>query len=144
MFKTDKIFLIAMLLLCSASFSLSAEEQGYRLPNDITQEEWNWVMGKKNEYNGCLKEEMIASVDKGNDARQVANQVLELCSFHLIEIQKQMDKDNIQPEFTRRFIYNTKNQAGKQMLGGIMMLMAQKQARVDEEQSGSGITDDEK
>ncbi len=140
MFNTGKTFLLVILTVCSVSFSVAAEKQGYRQANDITEQEWDMVQEKKYEYNNCLKEKMFGYVENGTDARQVADQVLEVCSFHLTEMQKNMDGNNIQPEFTQRFIYNVKNKAARKMLSGIMMLMAQQQARLEEEKSAAGST----
>lgn len=137
MFKTCTTFLLSLLVGLINPIIVSAETADYRLPNEISEEEWEQVGNKKAEYNTCLKEEMINYVDKGKDARQVANQVLEVCSVHLHAIQKQMNDNNVQPEFTQRFIYNTKNKASRQMLGGIMMLMAQQQANKKEATSST-------
>ena len=142
MIKTSSLFTVFHLtLLLSFSQATTAEDNNYRLPAEITDDEWAEIRNQTREYNSCLKQEMMQQVEVGNDARAVADKVLEICSTHLIELQQKMDADNIQPGFTERFIYNTKNKSSRQMLGGIMMLMAQKQARQENEATAEEAND---
>ncbi len=122
-----KLFTLPFLILFS-TFSIAMEETStYLEPQDISDAEWNNINGKVRVYNGCLNQEMVKWVGQGTDPRAVSDQVLELCSFHLIELEKEMGDKNINPEFTKRFIYASKNKAAKKMLGTIMMLMSQSQ-----------------
>ena len=122
---------LVMVLLAFSGFSLNAEETAveYTSPNEIASENWVEVRGEIATYNECLRREMVAKVENGNDARQVSNDVLEACSFHLLDLQKDMKAMNLDPNFVDRYIYTNKNKSARKMLGAIMVLMSQQQDR---------------
>lgn len=120
-----KPFTYILLFLCSMPIFAIEDDKTYLEPQEVSDAEWNKINGKVRVYNGCLNQEMVKWVGQGTDPRAVSDQVLELCSFHLIELEKDMGEQNINPEFTKRFIYTNKNRAAKKMLGTIMMLMSQ-------------------
>lgn len=125
----NKSLVLLTILFLSVALNTNAVEEPatYREPTDLTDEEWNQINDEIRVYNSCLRQEMVKWTQQGTDPRAVSDQVLDVCSIHLIELQNDMDKKNINPHFTERYIYASKNKAARKMLGAIMMLMSQQQ-----------------
>lgn len=120
------LIVLIQILYCIPVICYAVEDSSqYIEPHDITNEQWSYINQEIRLYNDCLRQEMVKRVEKGNDPRTLSNQLLETCSGLLIELQEKMDNDNINPQFTERFIYTHKNRAARQMLGAIMMMMSQ-------------------
>ncbi len=127
MFNKCNTSTILLLLFFAFTANAMEETKNYVAPNELSKEEWNEINGEIRIYNSCLKQEMFKWVEGGTDPRVVSNQVLEVCSFHLIELQNHMNDKNLDPGFNSKFIYANKNKAARKMLGAIMMLMAQQE-----------------
>ena len=115
--------------LITLSISTHAEEDiEPHGPEKITQEQWREINDYIYNHQLCLREEMVKTVEASDDARNASNQILEICSPHLIELKQKMVSWNIAPSFADQYIYTKKNKAANQMLRAVMVLMANKQS----------------
>lgn len=120
---------LLLLLICLTPFSVSADADSanYRLPEEMTRDDWDVINTAHGDYRACLQEKMIESAADSDDPRVISNQVLELCSIILIKLDQDLGERNINPIFTQRYIYNMKNKAAQKLLRNLMMMIASRQ-----------------
>lgn len=101
-------------------------------PEKITQEQWSAINDYIYDHQLCLREEIVKSTQVSEDAREVSNHILEVCSPYLIDLKQKMVSWNIAPSFADQYIYTKKNKAANKMLKAVMMMLANKQATAAE------------
>lgn len=116
---------ISMLII--ASTSMYAPAADYKTPAEMTKEDWQVVNTAEGDYIVCLQEKIVAYGETSNDPRVISDRILDECSNILINLDKTMGERNINPNFTRRYIYNMKNKSARKMLKSLMMMIAARQ-----------------
>lgn len=99
-------------------------EESYRYPVDLSEEERENMMQSSDKYDQCLKKESDDLIDKYEDFRQVADVAMENCSGTLTEIDKDLARMNLDPDFRRFFIRKTSQKSTKNLLPQLMMMKA--------------------
>ena len=123
-----------MLLLASLGLALScsytlAEE--FRSPQEMTSDDREIINEAQADYYDCVQEKMLEFSNNSDDPRIISDQVLDVCSVILIKLDGDLGERNMNPHFTQRYIYNTKNKAAKQLLKNLMMIIASRQQAID-------------
>jgi len=105
----------------------------FRAPSEMTNDDWKVINEAQTTYYNCLQEKMVEYGETSDDPRTISDQVLDICSVILIKLDQDMGERNMNPHFTQRYIYNTKNKAARQLLRNLMMMIASRQQQNDPE-----------
>lgn len=111
------------LLLISLFFitpTLSQAEEKYRYPADLSEEEHLTMMQSQQRYTDCLNKESQAILDKYEDFRQIADVAMENCKKSLTEIDQDLEKMNLDPDFRRFFLRKTSQGSARKLLPSLM------------------------
>ncbi len=116
------LFWLALVFAFTASHAAEL-----RSPAEMTPDDWNYISEAKDKYYSCLQEKMNEFGKTSDDPRVISDKVLDVCSTILITLDSDLAGRNINPDFSRRYIYNLKNKAGQQLLRNLMMMIASRQ-----------------
>ena len=100
----------------------STEEQTYRYPSDLSEEEHLLMINSRGKYDTCLKSEAKNNIDKHEDFRKVADVAMENCKTVLTEIDADLEKMNLDPNFRRYFLRKASQKSSRKLLPELMML----------------------
>lgn len=100
---------------------LCQAEVKYRYPTDLSETERFNLMQSQGKYSDCLDKESAAVMDEYEDFRQIADVAMEKCKITLAEIDKDLKKMNLDPDFRRFFLRKTSQNSVKRLLPDLMM-----------------------
>lgn len=80
------------------------------------------MMQSRGKYSDCLNKESTAIIDKHEDFRQIADIAMEKCKTTLAEIDANLEKMNLDPDFRRFFLRKTSQNSAKKLLPELMMV----------------------
>jgi len=105
--------------------SATTEKPSYRYPSDLSDEESQQMIMSRVKYDDCLKKETNKYIDKYEDFRKVADVAMEDCKSTLVEIDGDLEKMNLDPNFIRFFLHNTTQKSTQELLHEIMIRMSE-------------------
>lgn len=115
--------LIALLSVVSLQVMAAEEtEPTYRYPSDLSVEEHQHMFVIRGSYDECLKKEAKANLDKYEDFRKVADVAMETCKATLAEIDADLTKMNLDPDFRRYFLRKASQKSAQKLLPELMAL----------------------
>ncbi len=100
----------------------ASEEPSYRYPSDLSVDEHEQMIETRNKYDTCLKSEAKANIDKHEDFRKVADIAMENCKTTLVEMDNDLEKMNLDPDFRRYFLRKASQKSAQKLLPELMML----------------------
>ena len=100
----------------------STEEPSYRYPADLSEEEHLQMIMSRDKYDKCLNNEAKENLDKHEDFRKVADIAMENCKTTLAEIDGDLEKMNLHPDFRRYFLRKASQKSAQKLLPELMML----------------------
>ncbi len=119
-----------ILLLSLISIQAMAVEQTkttettptYRYPSELSDDEHQIMIMSRSKYDECLKKEARDNIDKFEDFRKVADVAMENCNSTLTEIDGDLKKMNLDPDFRRYFLHKASQKSAQQLLPELMMM----------------------
>ncbi len=118
-----KSLIILLSLLSFQAMAMEEEaEPTYRYPSDLSEEEHTQMIMSRDKYDQCLKKEAKENLDKHEDFRKVADVAMENCKTTLTEIDGDLTKMNLDPDFRRYFLRKASQKSAKQLLPELMMM----------------------
>ena len=98
------------------------EELAYRYPSDLSADEHLQMIETRNKYDTCLKSEAKANLDKHEDFRKVADVAMENCKTTLAEMDSDLEKMKLDPDFRRYFLRKASQKSAQKLLPDLMMM----------------------
>ncbi len=98
------------------------EEPTYRYPGDLSEEEHLHMIMSRGKYDTCLNKEAKENLDKHEDFRKVADVAMENCKPTLAEIDGDLEKMNLDPDFRRYFLRKASQKSAQKLLPELMMM----------------------
>ncbi len=118
----------AALLLAGGPVSASED-----LRATLTPEDHSLLNRARSEYNGCLQERLPGHLDQHDDVRLVAADTVDDCSAVITDLDRQLARNGIDPDYYRGIIERIKSRAIRRILPAIMMYKAQAAGAATEE-----------
>ncbi len=100
----------------------TSEEPTYRYPSDLSEEEHTHMIMSRDKYDTCLNKEAKENLDKHEDVRKVADVAMENCKPTLAEIDGDLEKMNLDPDFRRYFMRKASQKSAQKLLPELMMM----------------------
>ncbi|GEM_PF-5157424 len=123
--KTLIIFLsLFSLQALAAEESTSTEMKSYRYPSELSDQEYEKLFQYRQKYDQCLHKEAKANLNKYDDARKVADTAITSCSKALDEINGEMAKMKLDPDYIRFFLHKISQKSIQQLLPELMATKA--------------------
>ncbi len=123
---SSKLTILASLFLITSTavFAATEDEKSYRYPSDLSDEEHASMMNSANRYDQCLTSQSQELAAQYEDFRKVADVAMENCKPVLTEIDGELEKMNLDPDYRRFFIRSTSQKSARQLLPKLMMMKA--------------------
>lgn len=114
--------LLVLSTLLAVPFVQAEEERTTRYPSELTPEEHSSMMLSAGKYDECLKQEAMKVLDDHDDFRKVADVAMENCKEVLNEIDADLAKMNLDPDYRQFFVRNTSRKSARDILPQLMMM----------------------
>ena len=114
--------LLVLSTLLTVPFVQAEEERTTRYPSELTPEEHSSMMLSAGKYDECLKQEAMKVLDDHDDFRKVADVAMENCKEVLNEIDADLAKMNLDPDYRQFFVRNTSRKSARDILPQLMMM----------------------
>lgn len=122
MMMNKTISILALTTLLVPPLVQAEEERTTRYPSELTPEEHSSMMLSAGKYDECLKQEAMKVVDDHDDFRKVADVAMENCKEVLTEIDADLAKMNLDPDYRQFFVRNTSRKSARDILPQLMMM----------------------
>ncbi len=115
--------LITLLSIVSLQvMAVEDTEPTYRYPSELSDAEHRYMILSRGKYDECLKKEAKVNLDKYEDFRKVADVAMETCKTTLAEIDANLTKMNLDPNFRRFFLRKASQKSAQKLLPELMAL----------------------
>lgn len=117
----------------NSSVESTEEDYNTKTPGDLSEALQNEMLVSLANYNACMQKPREEYFMDGLDPQKKAGEVMEECEAHLASIQKMLDENGVNKQFTLGILKKRRNQSARKLMSNIMNAKVAREMQLEQE-----------